>query len=261
MQLSEEFRFVRWDKWEMLMPTNQFPAPHAARFAETHWSLILKATRDDESGLAALNQLCRCYRVPLYAYVRHRGLNPTDAEDLTQSFFVDLIERNALSQVDREKGRFRCFLLGSLKNFLANDWDRRRALKRGGAYTFVSLDEPRAEFSYGEICGAQLEPEKMFDRAWALQFLNRTLTQLRELYRAEGRQQLFEVLEPLLSGDGKEVSYLELSRQLSLTEDATRMAAMRMRRRFRKILRNEILTTVADPADADDELRYLFSCL
>ena len=243
------------------MSTSRFSLPREARFGETHWSLILKASRDDESGAAALNQLCRSYRVPLYSYVRHRGFTPADAEDVIQSFFADLLARGGLRQVDPRKGRFRSFLLGSLKNFLANEWDRRRALKRGGAYTFVSLDEPQAEARYGEIGDSRLDPEKMFDRAWALQFLNRALTRLRQEYRAEGRLPIFEALEPMLSVGGKEIPYAELAAQLSLSEDATRMAAMRMRRRFRKILQNEILATVAEPTDAEQELRYLFSCL
>jgi RNA polymerase sigma factor (sigma-70 family) len=242
------------------MQTTRFPAPQA-HFAETHWSLILKARCEDENGMAALNQLCSSYRMPLYSYTRHRGFNPPDAEDIIQSFFIDLLKRDALRQVDREKGRFRCFLLSSLKNFLANEWDRRRTLKRGGAYTFVSLDEPHAETLYGEIEDSQLDPEKMFDRAWALRFLERAFMQLRAEYLAEGRLQVFEVLQPMMSIDGKDVPYLELAGQLSLTEAAARMAAMRMRQRFRKVLRCHILTTVADPADADDELRYLFSCL
>jgi RNA polymerase sigma-70 factor (ECF subfamily) len=243
------------------MPTTGVCGAHQAHFAETHWSLILKAKREDESGAAALNRLCGCYRLPLYSYLRHRGFNPADAEDITQSFFADLLERGALQQADREKGRFRSFLLGSLKNFLANEWDRRRTLKRGGNCTFLSLDEPQAEVLYGELGDSRLDPEKMFDRAWAMRFLSRTLSKLREEYSHEGRLELFVALEPTFSMDGKEVSYAELANRLSLTEAATRMAAMRMRRRFQKIIRQEILRTVADPADAEDELRHLFSCL
>jgi len=193
--------------------------------------------------------------------VRRRGFSPADAEDITQDFFADLLERDALRQVDRHKGRFRAFLLSSLKNFLANEWDRRRALKRGGGYTFVSLDEPHVETSYVEMGGSHLEPERMFDRAWALRFLNRALTELRNEYSAEGRPQLFEILAPILSVDGNDAPFVDLARRLSLSEEATRMAAMRMRKRFRKILRADILKTVANPSEADDELRYLFSCL
>ena len=243
------------------MPSSGLPSPHQAHFTETHWSLILKAKGEDQSGLKALNELCGRYRIPLYSYVRHRGFIPADAEDITQDFFTDLLERNALQQVDPQKGRFRSFLLGSLKNFLANEWDRRRALKRGGAYTFVSLDEPQAEVIYGETVDSRLDPEKMFDRVWALRCLKRALTELREQYVAEGRLSVFEVLEPVLSTDGNDVPYADLGRQLTMSEDATRMAGMRLRRRYGKLLRNEILRTVANSADAEDELRYLFSCL
>jgi RNA polymerase sigma-70 factor (ECF subfamily) len=243
------------------MPTSTSSALNQAHFAETHWSLILKATQQDESGVMALNKLCSSYRVPLYSFVRHRGFSPADAEDITQSFFLDLLERDALRQVDRQKGRFRSFLLGSLKNFLANEWDRRRTLKRGSGCTFVSLDEPEAEALYGEMGDARLGADRMFDRAWALRFLDRALNELREQYQAESRLPLFQVLEPVLSTDGKDVPYAELARQLSLNEAAVRMAGMRMRRRFRKVIRREILKTVANPADAEDELRYLFSCL
>jgi RNA polymerase sigma-70 factor (ECF subfamily) len=230
-------------------------------FDETHWSLISKAKNKGPGGDAALDTLCRCYQVPLYSYVRHRGFSPADAEDITQGFFLDLVRREALRHVDREKGRFRSFLLGSLKNFLANEWDRRQTIKRGGLCTFVSLDEARAEVVYEEMVDSGLEPDRVFDRAWALALLDRVLIRLRDEYSAEGRPAVFQALEPVLSADGREVPFARLAQKLSLTETAVRMAAMRLRRRFRKLMHGEILKTVANPKEAEVELRYLLSCL
>jgi hypothetical protein len=203
-------------------------------FDETHWSLISRAKNKGPGGEVALDTLCRCYQVPLYSYVRHRGFS---------------------------KGRFRSFLLGSLKNFLANEWDRRQTIKRGGQCTFVSLDEARAEVVYEEMVDSGLEADRVFDRAWALALLDRVLVRLRDEYSAEGRPAVFQALEPVLSADGREVPFARLAQKLSLTETAVRMAAMRLRRRFRKLMHGEILMTVANPKEAEGELRYLLSCL
>jgi DNA-directed RNA polymerase specialized sigma24 family protein len=240
--------------------TDLRPVP-TPQFQDTHWSLILKAARNDEESATALNKLCRGYWVPLYGYVRRRGINPSDAEDLVQGFFADFIQRAALQKADQSRGRFRWFLLGCLKNFLNNEWDRLRTLKRGGEFRFVSFDAPTAEAMYGDLAALQLTPETLFDRAWAQSFVEQVLGELREEYRAEGRLATFETLESVLSKYGRAISFADAARQLASTEVAVRMAAMRLRRRYGELLYRQILKIVANPAEADDELRYLLRCL
>jgi RNA polymerase sigma factor (sigma-70 family) len=242
------------------MTTSESRRRRGTNFEETHWSLILRGTREGEDSVAALNHLAQCYRRPIYSFIRHRGVSPADSDDLTQSFFLQLIERKALQGVDPAKGRFRSFLLASLKNFLTNEWDKQRALKRGGGFSFVTFD-PGAEAFYAECVAPPLEPEKLFDRVWALALLERALADLREDYRQERRLATFEALEPGLSATGTNVDYTELAKALGTTEVAVRMAASRMRRRFRTLLLRLVGKTVAERSDAEEELRYLFSCL
>jgi RNA polymerase sigma-70 factor (ECF subfamily) len=237
------------------------PNSPEGKFEETHWSLVLKAGERGEGSADALDKLCRSYWMPLYTYARRRGFAPAEAEDVTQGFFHDLIARQAFEMVDRSKGRFRSFLLGSLKNFLANEWDRQRTLKRGGHLTFVSLDEPQAETLFAELIESQLLPEQVFDRVWALSILHRVMARLRQEYQAEGRQTTFEALESILSKDGRSTSYADLAQRLSISEAGVRMAVMRLRRRFGELLRRETAKTVTSPGEADDELKHLLSCL
>jgi RNA polymerase sigma factor (sigma-70 family) len=243
------------------MSSTTLPNSPKTNFEETHWSLVLRAGRRDEGSAEALDKLCRSYWMPLYSYARRRGFAPAESEDITQGFFHDLIARNAFETVDKGKGRFRSFLLGSLKNFLANQWDRQRTLKRGGHLTFVSLDEPQAETLFAELIASQLLPEQVFDRVWALNILHRVMSELRQEYQVEGRLTTFEALESILSKDGRSASYAEMAQRLSMTEAGVRMAAMRLRRRFGELLRRETEKTVTSPDEADDELKYLLSCL
>src|SRR5688572_27044038 len=173
------------------MPTSEIHDVYRTRFEETRWSVVLRAKQNDDEGLEALEKLCRTYRLPLYSFVRFRGFSSADAEDLVQDFFVTLIERNRLEKVEPHEGRFRSFLLASLKNFLANEWDSRRALKRGGAFRFVSLHDPELEALYSGLAVSQGDPDRIFDRGWAVAVLHKGMTQLADEYDKEGRHAVF----------------------------------------------------------------------
>jgi len=236
-------------------------AINKARFDETHWSLVQKAAQTDEDATVALNRLCDLYRVPLYTFLAHRGVPSADAEDLIQGFFLDLIQRNAVQFADRNKGRFRSFLLASLKNFISNERDRQLTLKRGGGFSILSLDAPHSELIYEDLQTNGSDSERLFDRSWAIATLEHALSALREEYAAEGRISLFEALHSILSKEDTGFAYADIARQLGKSEEAIRMAASRIRRRFRELLHREILKTLTNPSDVEDELRYLFSCL
>jgi len=234
-----------------------FPGGHD--FATTRWTLVLAAgdAENPQSG-KALATLCQTYWMPLYAFVRRRGYSAADAEDLVQEFFARLLERNFLGQADRDRGRFRTFLLSALSHFVANEWNRQRTLKRGGAQPSVSWDAQSAEDRYLQE-GADTEtPATAFDRHWAEALLERALDQLRRQYAAIGKADLFQTLEPCLSGDGLAASYRETAAQLGMSEGTLRVAAHRLRRGFGEMLRLEVAHTVTGPAEIDDELRYLF---
>lgn len=233
----------------------------AAHFATTHWSVVLAAGSSSSRGQAALETLCRIYWYPLYAYVRRQGRNPHDAQDLTQAFFARLLERGLVKEADPARGRFRSFLLTSLQNFLADEWDKARAQKRGGGQAIISLDEPSAESRY------QLEPvdesnaERIFDRRWALTLLEQALARLEAEYAGLGKGRLFDELHGLLLGEKRTLTYAQAGARLGMTEGAVKVAAHRLQRRYRELVRAEIANTVASPGEIDDELRHLFAVL
>jgi RNA polymerase sigma factor (sigma-70 family) len=231
-----------------------------AWFVTTHWSLVLSA-RDPHSPRSheALESLCRTYWYPLYSYARRTGHSPPDAEDLTQGFFARLLEKDYLKTVAREKGRFRTFLLVALKRFLANEWDRQHAQKRGGFAPVVLIDQDQAESRFASEPAHNLSPDLLFDRQWALTLLERTMTQLRQEYAASGRAQLFESLSGCLARDKLAPPYAEIADHLKLTEPAVKMAVHRLRVRYREILQHEIAQTVSAPEEIDGEIRHLFS--
>lgn len=233
------------------------PAP---AFVTTHWSLVLTA-RDENSSKSseALEALCRTYWFPLYAFVRRQGRSPHDAQDLTQEFFARLLEKEYLKAATREKGRFRTFLLVALKRFLANDWDRQHAQKRGGAMLVLPIDPELAESRFLAGPARELQPDLLFDRQWALTLLDRTMTKLREEYIATGRARLFELLRGCLTKDESALSYSEIAARLNLTEPAVKMAVQRLRARYRELLRSEIAHTVASQEEIEEEIRHLFS--
>jgi RNA polymerase sigma factor (sigma-70 family) len=247
------------------MPASTTNPSEAARpqnyFATTHWSVVITAGRHD-TGRAhiALETLCKTYWHPLYAYVRRRGYNPTDAQDLTQGFFAHLLGRNALATVDRARGKFRSFLLASMNNFLSDEWDKSRAQKRDGG-NVLSLDTASAETRYLEQANSELTPEKVFDQRWALTLLEHVYEALRQDYQREGKAELFESLRFSLMGERNEVPYSELARRLSMNEGAVKVAVHRLRQTYRKRLREKIAETVATPAEIEEELRCLLRAL
>jgi RNA polymerase sigma-70 factor (ECF subfamily) len=236
-------------------------APQAA-FVTTHWSLVLTAGRSDTTrSRDALARLCQTYWHPLYAYVRRLGNPPPDAQDLTQEFFARLLEKNYLAGADETRGRFRSFLLASLKHFLANEWDKARAQKRGGGQIPVPIDPGAAETGWGFEPADHTTAEKTYERRWALTLLEQVLRRLREEYVRAGREKLFEQLKPTLTEASRTVRYAEMAARLGTSEGAVKVAVHRLRRRYREVLRAEIADTVASPGEVEDELRNLFAAL
>jgi RNA polymerase sigma factor (sigma-70 family) len=237
------------------------PADQADRsFAPTRWSVVLKAA--DSSGPdadTALAILCQAYWYPLYAYVRRQGHSPHDAEDLTQAFFARLFEKRYLEGIQREGGRFRSFLLTALKRFLANEWDRAQAAKRGGKQVIVSLDRDAAESHYQTEPAHGLSPDKLFERQWAQALLDRVMVLLREEYAGAGKAEWFARLSGTLGRPRGEAPYRELAAEFGTTEAAVKMAAQRLRARYRALLRAEVAHTVACPEEIDEEIRHLFA--
>lgn len=225
-------------------------------FLTTHWSVVLVAG-DPRSPQAAeaLERLCRTYWFPLYAFVRRRGYSPEDAQDLTQGFLASLLSTHALRNVHPAKGRFRSFLLASLNHFLANEWDKARTLKRGGGQPAMSLDT--AETRYRAEPSENMSPDRLFERQWAVTLLAQVATRLQEDYEAVGKGPLFDALYVYLSGEKGLAPYRQTADQLGMSLDAIKKAVERLRRRYGELLREEIAHTVSDPAEVDEEIRYL----
>jgi RNA polymerase sigma factor (sigma-70 family) len=229
-------------------------------FAATRWTVVLTAGHGSSPQAGrALEELCRTYWYPLYAYVRRRGHNPQEAEDLTQEFFARLLARNYLADVDREKGKFRSFLLASLKHFLANEWDRAQAQKRGGGQPHLSLDIQSAETRYRSEPADELTPEKLLERQWALALLDQVLARLQAEFVADGKEKQFDELKVWLTEGTGATSYAAVAARLGTTEGAAKAAVHRLRRRYRELLREEISHTVATPAEIEEEIRHLFA--
>lgn len=233
-------------------------APPGGAFGHTRWSIVL-AARDPARATVALEELCRLYWPPLYAYVRRRGHDPHTAEDLTQEFFARLLARNTLAQVAPEKGKFRSFLLAALKHFLANEWDKARARKRGGGLQPVAFDTRVAEDRLRDDPAGPLPPDRLFDRQWALVVLELALDRLAAEHDTPAKQRQFAALRGTLTGDAPEGGYAGVARQLALTEGAVKVAVHRLRKRYRDLLRAEVAQTVADPRQVAEELRALFA--
>jgi RNA polymerase sigma-70 factor (ECF subfamily) len=240
--------------------TGRLAGPPA--FVTTHWSVVVAAGRNDTARARdALARLCQTYWHPLYAYVRRVGHSPHDAQDLTQEFFARLLAKNYLAGADESRGRFRSFLLASLKHFLANEWDKASAQKRGGGQIPIPIDIAAAETSAGFEPADATTAEKIFERRWALTLLDLVLRRLREEYLRDGKQKLFEQLKPTLTEASRAVAYAEIARRLDTTEGAVKVAVHRLRQRYREVLRAEIADTVASPEEVEDELRNLFAAL
>jgi DNA-directed RNA polymerase specialized sigma24 family protein len=229
-------------------------------FTTTHWSVVLAAAQTDSPQAAeALENLCRTYWYPLYAFVRRRGYSPEDAQDLTQGFLASLLSTHALGTVHPAKGRFRSFLLAALNHFLANEWDKAQALKRGGGQAPISLDA--AEERYRAEPSEGLSPDRIFERQWALTLLAQVASRLREDYETAGKGPLFEALQVYLSGEKGLPPYRETADQLGLGLDALKKAVERLRRRYGELLREEIAHTVSSKEEVEAEIRALFAAL
>ena len=229
-------------------------------FATTHWTVVMAAGRGcSREAEVALEELCRTYWFPLYVYVRRQTPTREDAEDLTQAFFARFLEKNYLEKLSSDKGKFRAFLLASLKHFLANEWDRAHTQKRGGGVIPISLDWQNADARYQIEPVDNLGPDKLYDRAWAITLLQRVLARLRDENASEDKSRLFAELKPFLTVGASAVPYGEAAARLNLTEGAVRVAVHRLRVRYRELLRDEISQTLSDTSETSEEMRTLFS--
>lgn len=238
------------------------PGAGTQSFLTTRWSLVQRAGgQNADQAREALAALCEAYWYPLYAFVRKKGVQAEDAADVTQGFFARLLEKGDLARVAPERGRFRAFLLASIQHYLANHRDRERAQKRGGDCTQLSIDFADADARFARESTAELSPERAFERVWAVALLERCLAALEEEYRSSGRAEIFEALEPHLTSTGTDEPFAECAQRLGMTETAVKVAAHRLRKRYRARLREEIAQTVASEADVEDEIRDLFRAL
>ncbi len=236
--------------------------PRAQAFATTQWSQVLAAGGGDELlSREALAELCRTYWYPLYAFVRRKGHAPQDAEDLTQEFFLRLMEQDWVARADQSKGRFRTFLLTVLTRFMANEWDKASRQKRGGHLRKLPLTIEDAEKRFSREPTDPRTPEQEFERQWALVVLDRVLDRLGEDYARREQAALFETLKPSLIGDREAQPYQQLASDLDMTEGSVKVAVHRLRQRYRERLLEEIAQTVASPEEAESELRHLFRVL
>jgi RNA polymerase sigma factor (sigma-70 family) len=233
-----------------------------ASFGTTHWSIIARSALTDVPEAAnALAQLCEIYWPPIYSFIRRRGYAPADAKDLTQSFFAYFLQTKGYARTDRLHGKFRSFLLASVKNFLADNWDRNQAVRRGGEYQFVALDPQTAEALYDAASDSDSTAERLFELRWAKTLTTGALNSLREQLRAEGKTELFEQLKNFLTGGSVIPSYDEASARIGLPRATVKTHVHRLRLRYREIVRREIARTVSAPHEIDEELRYLCSVL
>jgi DNA-directed RNA polymerase specialized sigma24 family protein len=234
----------------------------ASHFPTTSWSLVLAAAANPTPhSRGSLATLCRAYWQPIYAFVRRKGYDRDQAQDLTQAFFAVVLEKNYLGDADRERGRFRTFLVIALKHFLANEWDKEHALKRGGGQIAVPIDPLGADAWYAPQAVEQQTPENLFERCWAVSLLERVMEKLRLEFAAEGRAEYFNKLSFLLQSRAAPNSYAALSAELGVSQGALRVALHRMRRRYMDLLRAEIAETVLSVDQIDEEIRFLMSAL
>ncbi len=230
-------------------------------FTTTHWSVVLEAQGESPAAQEALEKLCRMYWRPIFAFLRRQGLSSEEAEDITQGFFAQLLERKSFDAVRKEKGRLRSFLLGALKYFLVDEQRRAMAVKRGKGRRLISLDELHAEEQINMEPADPITAEMIYERRWALTVLERVLSRLKDEYRAAGNAALFDSLKELLPDEPGSPSQADIAARLGMTENAVRQAFYRFRQRYQSLLREEIAHTVATPGDIEDELRHLIAVL
>ena len=233
-----------------------------ASFATTHWSIVAQSALTNLPEAAnALAELCETYWPPIYSFVRRRGYAPADAKDLTQSFFAFFLENKAYVHTDRLHGKFRSFLLASVKNFLADNWDRKQAVRRGGGFQIISFDQETAEAFYDAASASDATAERIFELRWAKSLTAGALDSLREELRAEGKLKFFEQLQNFVTGGSILPSYDEASARMDLPRATVKTHVHRLRQRYREIVRREIGRTVSSPHEVDEEVRYLCDVL
>jgi RNA polymerase sigma-70 factor (ECF subfamily) len=232
-----------------------------AAFTTTHWSMVLEAQGESPAAQEALEKLCRTYWRPIFVFVRRQGLPPAEAEDITQGFFAQLLERKKFNAIRKEKGRLRSFLLGALKYFLADEQRRAMAIKRGKGQRLIPLEELRGHERVDIEPADPVTAEMIYERRWALTVLERVLSRLKDEYSAAGNATLFDSLKKLLPDEPGSASQAEIAARLEMTENAIRQAFYRFRQRYQLLLREEIAHTVATPGDIEDELRHLIAML
>ena len=230
-------------------------------FTTTRWSVVLEAQGESPAAQEALEKLCRTYWRPIFAFLRRQGLRPDEAEDITQGFFAELLERRSLDAVRKEKGRLRSFLLGGLKYFLANEGRRAMAIKRGKGQRLIPLDELQAGDRIEIETADPMTAEMIYERRWALTVLERVLSRLKDEYLAADNAALFDSLKELLPDEPGSPSQAAIAARLGMSENALRQAFYRFRQRYQSLLRDEIANTVATPGDIEDELRHLITVL
>jgi RNA polymerase sigma-70 factor (ECF subfamily) len=246
----------RWDD------SSQMPGLEARRFLTTCWTEVLLAREQEAPGAReALEHLCRLYWYPIYAHIRQSVNEPHDAEDLTQEFFRLLIEKNYLGAVERQRGKFRSFLLVAVKRFLINAHRHAHRLKRGGAQNFVSLDVDLAENRLQSELATGLSPSEIFERRWAQTLLDQAAARLRQEYAANGKAELFEALNGFLSEESRFGDYTQVAARLRLTPGAVAVNVHRLRQRYRQLLREMVLPTVAVPEEVESEMKHLVAAL
>lgn len=228
----------------------------------THWTIVLQA-RDGDSHVrqASLAALCETYWQPLYAYVRRRGYRPEDAQDLVQEFFAKFLERNFLKNVSRDKGRFRNFLLASLNHFLANEWNKKTAKKRGGGLMFFSLDVPEAERKLPDLAAPQCSPEDIYRREWALALLSRAYERLKDETDSKAARERFDIVKGYLVASATRIPYAQLEAETGVAAGTLKVWVHRLRQRYGELIRDEIRQTVCEESDVDEELRELLAAL
>jgi len=231
-----------------------------AQFQPTHWSLVLQAGDTSvPQAQDALGKLCQTYWFPLYAFIRREGIDSHQAKDLTQGFFLHLLESKLLKQAERERGRFRSFLLTCLENFMRDQWRREKAAKRGGKSITISINEDEAEEMYRNMPIQEPDPARRFDRAWAATVINQVLENLQQAYAARGKSNLYEVLKQSLTGGLVPSSYAEAAAKLGMTKELLQVNLSRFKDAFGKTVRGEISQVVDSPAEIDDEIKYLMA--
>jgi RNA polymerase sigma factor (sigma-70 family) len=229
------------------------------RFQQTQWTLVRRASVDSAQSREALEELCRAYWYPIYAFIRRTGRSPHDAQDLTQEFFLRLLETNSIGRADPRLGKFRTFLLGALKNFLADAYRKANAWKRGGGTKIVSFEEIQAEERYQLEAIEDRTPEQMYERGWPVVLLETAMARLRDEFQAAGKARQFQVLKPFLSQEGSEGAYERAGAELNASGKTVAVAVHRIRRRFRHVVRSAIADTVSTPGEIEEEYQRLFA--